>query len=229
MIGIHTLSLAAALAFPAPAAAPACVMAAFAPWHDGVHLIATATADTAPAGDGGREYERQPGGPGGPVFGQVMRVERLGGPDAGSVGEGADRVVLVPWAYGAECEMERWAASARWVQPGERGLFLASLRPRDRWMDGLPTLDVFEPYQLPFPQRVREGMADTGDADPVLTVEEAFEVIDLLPRFSAFRENRPAALRPLLEWSRAHPELARRYPASEILRAADYGLVDPDG
>ncbi|HEX2081630.1 MAG TPA: hypothetical protein VHG08_28260 [Longimicrobium sp.] len=229
MIGIHTLPLAAALASLAPDAPHACMMAAFAPWHDDVHLIATATADTALAGDGGREYDRSPGAADRAVFGQVMRVERLGGPGADSIGEGADRVVLVPWGYSAECRMERWGQSARWVQPGERGLFLAFLRPRAAWVDGLPTLDVFEPYQLPFPQRVREGLADVGEADGLLTVEQAFEVIELLPRFSAYRENRPAALRPLLQWSRAHPELARRYPASEILRSTDHGLVDPDG
>ncbi|HEU0299806.1 MAG TPA: hypothetical protein VFR37_10135 [Longimicrobium sp.] len=214
MIGIHSLSRAAAAACIAaaalPAAADACVIGVFSPWHDGAHLIATATADTVPAGDGG-------------ISGQVMRMERLGGPDADSVGEGADRVVLVPWAHDAECRLERWTGSARWAPPGERGLFLANLRPRERWVDGVPTFDVFVADQFPFPQRVRD--MPPGGAASLLTAEQVFEVMELLPRFAEYRENRGPALRPLLEWARAHLELARRYPASEMLA----GIGDAGG
>jgi hypothetical protein len=210
---------AAAAAAASATAAHACSLAPFPISRDGVHLIGTATADTLPAGAAGMEYELGPEAEDGPIYGQVVRVERLGGADAASLPPGTDRLVLVPWGYGPDCRTTRWSASAHWVQPGERGLFWAGLRPREQWVDGLPTLDVGQPYQLPYPQRAYED-----DPDSLMTVEQAFELIDLLPLWDEFEADPEEARQPLLRWARANPDLARRFPASVVVNQAEHDI-----
>lgn len=228
---IRHLSLAAAcagaMAF-APAA-HACSKAPFPISRDGVHLIGTATADTLPAGAAGRRYELEPGTADGPVYGQVVRVERLGGAAAASLPSGTDRVVLVPWGYGANCRTTRWAESAVWADVGERALVWASLRPREAWVQGVPTLDVTEPYQLPYPQR-----AYADDDEGLLSIDQAFELLSVLPLWDEFEADFVTAHQPLLAWARANPELARRPPAAmmverveSVLRAERLARLDP--
>lgn len=221
MTRIHRLGLVAACAAAAASApaAHACSKAPFPISRDGVHLIGTATADTLPAGAAGRNYGLEPGTQDGPIFGQVVRVERIGGAGAAALPLGTKRVVLVPWGYGADCRTTRWAESAHWVEPGERGLFWAGLRPREQWVDGLPTLDVGQPYQLPYPQR-----ADEGDPDSLMTVEQGFELIDLLPLWDEFEADPEAARQPLLRWARANPDLARLFPASLVVDQAEHDI-----
>ena len=228
-------SLAAACACAAalaPAGAHACSFAPFPTTRDGVHLIGTAMADTLLAGTGGMEHGTGPGhsGPGGDraVYGQVVRVERLGGSEAASLPPGTDRVVLVAWDYGADCRTMLRTGTARWVEPGTRGLFWAGLRPREQWVDGLPTLDVGDPYHLPYtPERgLRE--AENGDADAdahaVMSVDQAFDFLGVLPLWEEYEANVEATALSLLAWARQHPDLARRFPASMAVRDAEYGL-----
>ncbi|HWK88702.1 MAG TPA: hypothetical protein VNP72_01855, partial [Longimicrobium sp.] len=156
MKGIPRLAFALVLASGAasPAAADVCTLASFPMFRGGVHVIATATADTLPAGAGHVEYgpdrSERNAPPRGGIYGQVVRVERLGGEAAG-IPAGADRVVLVPWGYDAGCRTTRWHGSAAWIEPGLRGLVWAGLREREQWVDGVPTLDVHNTYQLPYP------------------------------------------------------------------------------
>ncbi|HEX2081629.1 MAG TPA: hypothetical protein VHG08_28255 [Longimicrobium sp.] len=206
--------------------ARACSMMPFPAFRDGVHLIATATEETVRAGAGGMEFVTEPGADpdSAGVGGQVVRVERLGGSGAAGLDAGVDRVVLVPWSYGADCRPMRWTGSAQWVTPGVRGLFWAALRPREQWVDGLPTLDVRDPFHLPYlagGAGVRDGEERTG---PPLSVDQAFELIGLLPLSAEYEADEKAAVRPLLEWARAHPGLARRYPASVLVRHASYEM-----
>lgn len=220
MIRIRTLPLAAAcLAAATPAAGHACSLAPFPAVRTSIYLIGTAAADTVLAGAGGVEYGREPDDEGGPIRGQVVRVERVGGTDLAELPPGTDRVVLVPWGYGADCRTTRWTQSAHWVEPGVRGLFWAGLRPRDQWVDGLPTLDVRQPYQLPYPQG-----ADWMEPDSLMSMEQTFELLGLLPLWDELRANPEAAHQPLLRWARANPELARRFPASEAVGDAVYSI-----
>lgn len=215
MSRIRRISLTAACAGAALAApaAHACSLAPFPTLREGVHLIATPTADTVLAGAAGMEYVRGPEVQEGPVYGQVVRVERLGGTQA--LPPGTDRVVLVPWGYGGDCRPRRYNRSAVWAQPGQRGLFWAGLRPREQWVDGLPTLDVTQPFHLPYPHRV---YADDGEG--VMSVDQAFDLIELLPLWDELQADAEAALQPVLRWGRENPELARRFPASFVLMHA---------
>jgi hypothetical protein len=210
--------LAATLAASAllPAGARACSLSPFPVVRDGIHLIGTATPDTLPAGDGGVEYRLERGDTARAVYGQVVRVERVGGPDAAELPPGTDRVVLVPWGYDAACLRTLWTMSARWAAPGERGLFTASLRPRERWVDGLPTFDEFSVYHSPYPG----GLADHLPADSLMTVDQAFEFLQHLPLWEDIEADGERATRPILDWARANPALARLTPAADIVQSA---------
>jgi hypothetical protein len=197
-----------------------CSLASFPTVRVPVQLIATATPDTLPASAGGMEYTLENGTRERPVYGQVVRVERVGGADAAAFPAGADRAVVVPWSYDAGCRRTLWTGSARWTEPGERGLYWASLRPRDQWVDGLPTFDEGDPFQSPYPGRSHEGRR----TDSLLTIEQLFGLVELLPTSEDDEADPEAAARPLKEWARANPDLARLHPASDILRFADYSI-----
>ncbi len=197
------------------------------------HFIATATADTLLAGPGTRQYRVQEGhfGPAGDrtIYGQVVDVDRAGGLALARVPGRFTRAVLVPWDYGADCMPTPYTRTARWVQPGTRGLFVAVLRDSAHLVDGIPTFDVGTPNTEPYPQRAQARKYEGGDeeeegfdADSILTMDQAFALMDVLP---VLEENGEAEdVRPLFAWARANPVLARRYPAAQVLRFARIGM-----
>jgi hypothetical protein len=204
MIHVRGLALAAACAFVAPAAAQPgaeCGPVPLPHWQESVHLLATATADTLPAGPGA-------------MHGQVARMERAGGPDAARLPDGAGRVVLVPWGCGDDFVARPWTESARWVQPGLRGVFWGVLRPRDQWVDGLPTLDLAEPLEQPYRIDPEEW---AGEPDPPIDADQAFALLQVLPSRAAFLADPEAAIQPLLAWVRREPALAAREQAADAL------------
>jgi hypothetical protein len=206
MIHVRAFALAAACASVAPAAAAQpgaeCGPVPLPHWQQGVHLLATATADTLPAGPGA-------------MYGQVARMERAGGPDAARLPDGAERVVLVPWGCGGDDFITRpWTESARWVQPGMRGLFWGVLRPRDQWVDGIPTLDLAEPLEQPYRIDPEEWK---GEPDPPMDADQAFALLQVLPPRDAFLADPEAAIQPLLAWVRREPALAAREQAVDAL------------
>ncbi|MEW5930168.1 MAG: hypothetical protein AB1941_22145 [Gemmatimonadota bacterium] len=230
----RTFGLSVLLLGLAPGAAHACskVEVVTTLWHGTAHLVATARADTVAAGPGSVRYEVSPGhfGPGRDraVYGQVVEVERIGGMAARRLEGYAGRAVVVPWDYGPDCKPTPWAGSARWVEPGSRGLFVASLRDTAHWAGGLPTFDVHSPGSDPYPQRtMRRGRS--LPADSLLSVDDYFALMELLPHPDRVERAAADAYRPLLQWAERHPELARRYPASRILEIAggeiEYGRL----
>lgn len=220
LLGIPALLLALA-----PADARACSLSGFptVQWPRGAHMIATVQPDTVEAGPGGVRYVVGPGHYGPAVdraiHGQVVEVERIGGMAARELGPSVKRVVLVPWDYGADCTPTPWARSARWVAPGTRGLFTATLRDRAHWAGGLPTFDVHAAGNDPFPQPDGDYDYD-GEPDSLLSIEEYFSVLELLPSIARADSSAEEAFRPLFRWAEAHPELARRYPARGMLSFA---------
>jgi hypothetical protein len=55
---------------------------------------------------------------------------------------------------------------------------------REQWVDGLPTLDVGDPYHLPYTSEgaLREAENENEDADAaVMSVEQAFDFLGMLP------------------------------------------------
>lgn len=209
-----------------PSTARACSLAGFpmARSPHGVHLIATATPDTVLAGPGDVRYRIDDGhfGPAGTrtVYGQVLDVERIGGPAAHRLARSVRQVLVVPWDYGADCGTTLWTRSARWVKPGEGGLILATLRDSAHWVAGMPTLDMRAPGSNPYTggQSFRKG-----EAAP-LSVREYFDFLDLLPVATGEDVAAEEEYKALLDWADAQPAQARRYPASAVIDVALYEI-----
>ena len=226
-----TTTCIAALAAAAVQALPAQACSLGRAWlsRPPVYFIATALPDTALAGAGPVRYEREPGRAQRPIHGQVAHVERIAGDLAPMVtrawnGASGD-VVLVPWSYTADCRQTlQWGESARWVSPGTRGLFTATLRDSSQWVAGRPTFDVRAPFLEPYPA----GEHDDVPPDSMMSADEVFDFLQAVPPGDqAWESSDPyAALAPLLRWAREHPGLARRYPASAALADA-YEAVQP--
>lgn len=179
-----------------------------------VVLVGAALAETIVAGAGDVEFAVSPGedrdAVGRAVRGQLVDVAAIDRHTRALLPAGTERVLLVPWAYGADCTTYPWDHLQRWVEPGARGLFLGGLRERARWAGGVPTIDVHAPYQLPYTGRPRSAR----DTTTALTPAELLSLYDALPGPGADPEARRVAARA---WARAHPELARRRPAATIL------------
>lgn len=193
-----------------------------------VHLIATASADTVAAGPGGLRYmvsERRPGVAGEhAIHGQVVDVERIGGMAAGELDPSVERVVLVPWGMAANCAPTLWRGSARWVEPGARWFFTATLRDRAHWASGLPTFDMLWVDMFPYQQPASAGRHD-GRADS-LTVEDYFVLMELLPTTEQVESSAAEAYAPLFRWAEEKPRLARRHPAAAMLSYARQNVAN---
>ncbi|MBB4637460.1 hypothetical protein [Longimicrobium terrae] len=200
-----------------PARPEVCSVAPVPSYRPGLQLIVTATADTLLAGPGSMEYRVEADSLGA-IYGQVARVERAGGADAAGLPAGTDRVVLVPWGLDAGCHTVQWSSGARWIQPGMRGLVWSSLRPREQWVNGLPTLDVSGDYQAP-----STGTVEEMPADSALTVDQLFDLVALLPESEADEAGKGDD-QPLLRWAAANPGLARLYPARMMVGEAVFSV-----
>jgi hypothetical protein len=187
--------------------------------------IATGRGATKPSTDGGhwgRGLDRA-------VFGQVVRVERLGGKDSAAIEHafgrlGSREVVLVPWDYAPDCEPVLWSRGARWAATDTAGFYRATIRPPSEWLNGRPVLDVFRadiepyPHALFFQRGYRgTGLARTSDA---LTPAEYFAFYAASPTELDARERPANALATLEQWIRDNPRIATRYPATESIRRA---------
>jgi hypothetical protein len=195
-----------------------------------VHFIGTASNDTVLAGNGSVKFKWE--GTPRALFGQVVRVERLGAtayerPMASASDRPMD-IVVVPWAYGPDCRTLPWDASARWVRVGTRGLFSGQLREKADWIDGRPTIDVHMTLTVPYlgvAPRYRTVTRNpvTMVPDPALTPDELLDLYDVLP--ARFRGNEDSATvrrsnDQLKQWARDHADLGTRYPAKEIMFVA---------
>lgn len=186
------------------------------------HAVFTGTAmpDTLPAGRGAISYGTGGGhygrGAKRSIFGQRVIVDRIGGPAAAGLPAGVREMVVVPWDYDGACDPLPWGRSARWVQPGTRGLYIASLRPAEHWVDGIPTLDVHEPGAVPYTGVYREP-PPRGETASLLSPDELFGLYQALPPFQELRDDGPRSIAALRSWVAAHPGLAARPPAEFLL------------
>jgi hypothetical protein len=93
---------------------------------------------------------------------------------------------------------------------------MAGLRSREHWVAGMPTFDIHAPQFQPFPYRFGR-FGDSAEAG-VLSLEEMFELLEVLPVASRDTERTADLVQPLLRWAREHPESSRKFPASAIVR-----------
>jgi hypothetical protein len=162
-----------------------------------------------------------------PIFGQVVRVgDQLGGAAAPALERafgriGRREVVIVPWDYAPDCEPVPWSRSARWVESTQPGFFRVRPRPESRWLGGRPVLDAYWADLQPYPHGLffQHGYRGTDAlrTGPSLTPEEYFGLYAVLPEPGEGARAADSALAALAVWERAHPELAAKYPAPQIL------------
>lgn len=190
-------------------------------------LLGTALPDTVHAGAGRVEYALQPGHsePAGErsIYGQLLQVQRIGGPGSRRIAENTDRVILVPWDYDASCKPVPWTQSARWAPTEAVAFYNPTLRDSVHWVNGIPTFDVRAPELQGYPHRAPlPPFADRPAAtDTMLTAAQLFELYEALPAHTDLRQRDYAALDELRAWVAAHPDLARFYPARRLLFSAD--------
>lgn len=192
-----------------------------------IGFIATALGDTLRTGPGpivpvvalghsGSGRARQ-------TFGQRVRLDQLGERAARALPAGSGEAVLVPWDFSAECEPVAWSRSARWLEPGEQGLFRARLRARAQWVDDIPTFDLFDPTQQPFPRALeRSPFRRAGRALATVTTEQLLQLLDEIPD----RRTPPDSLEEseLVRRLLADTATARLYPVTEWVREALYAF-----
>jgi hypothetical protein len=158
-----------------------------------------------------------------PPFAQVVQVERLSSripPDVKKEIEASSgRVLIVPWSYGADCLPTSWTFGALWTRPGQRGLFGLLLRERERWENGIPTLDVTAPWNVPYPGA--DELLPTIRRHPALTPDDLLSLYDSIPpiRVKPDESGRSSAI---ITWAELHPSLTTRQPLEDMLSRARY-------
>lgn len=125
-------------------------------------------------------------------------MERAAGP--GANGFAAGRAVLVPWDYDPACLPTAWGRSARWIPRGERMVITAQLRPREHWVDGVPTFDVW------YPEIARPGANRGGEPTPDVLLAYYATV----PTYARLRVDPRGSVEAMRAWLAANPEEAAR-------------------
>ncbi len=177
------------------------------------YFIGTAAADTVLAGPGDVAFDPA-AGPERPIFGQLLRVEAIGGPASAVLPADGEEVVLVPWGYRADCVPTVLRGSYRWVEPESRGFYLGELRAREHWVGERPTFDVHDPSRLPYISRERPFAS--------LSVEETFAFFEALPEAEAIDSAGMSALGSLQSWVDQNATLAEGWPASDLIYSVQF-------
>lgn len=145
----------------------------------------------------------------GPPYGQVVRLERVGGPDSlrvlAAIAQSGGEGVLVNWDLAASCLDVLSEKRETFLVPGERVFMTAALRDPAGWVDGRPTFDL-RSTESPYAGRLR-WYQDGSLAEPALALEKFWELYEALPAHGALLRDSAAALVPLRAWERANREL----------------------
>jgi hypothetical protein len=175
-----------------------CSMSALPDGPPSIFIVGTAMADT-------RMVAATVTGPDGKLLtGQtkahVFDVARFAGLDAAKAGGAPRRIAVVPWGHQADCRTILWDGPGDWVEPGATGLVYGKLRAREQWVAGLPTIDVQNSYQLPFPAR------SGARFERLITADEAFTLLSVLPTLEELHTLDMAAVAPLIALLDGAPE-----------------------
>jgi len=136
----------------------------------------------------------------------------VGRTDSGSISPG--EVILVPWNYGTDCRPIAWLTPTPWTPPNRLAFYTGALRPRNSWIENLPTFDVFT---APF-QPLWEGDDDRRGAEvyrkPYLTIHEFMDFYAVVPTDQELQNAKPVVRQRIDAWVSANPALAARFPAN---------------
>ena len=160
-----------------------------------------------------------------PAGGQRVRLLRW----SGSAARRSDHAVLVPWAYRSDCRPIHWAGRLDWIPAGTRGVVTGWLRPREHWLDGVPTFDVEMAWREPVWTQAEPRWARGTDEGELLTPEEFLELYGALPTVELLERAPEEADAPARRWARERPALAGRAPARTMLGHLDRVVAERAG
>lgn len=151
------------------------------------------------------------------------------------------RVAVVLWGYDAACRPIPVIGRKLWGVPGDAVYFAAQARPRNLWLGGMLTYDLYfgglsmyYPSQLEAEWKLGAAASGVGPYADLLSARQGFELIQSLPSLCDY-DRAPSDARQLLtdtqgRWSHARST----YPVDEVFeihrnvasgaeRASDYG------
>jgi hypothetical protein len=126
----------------------------------------------------------------------------------------AGPIVMVPWGYAPDCSPIAWTGS--WRLPSTVAVYAGRLRPRDRWIDHSPTIDVYMAWRQPIWQ-ANDPRWRVTTTDSLLTPDEFLELFAALPTFDDLAKTPGPAIDRINRWAARHPTITRREPARTIL------------
>ena len=159
------------------------------------------------------------------VPGQVMRVRDVAGYRTAAIRAGlrksGNTAVFVRYGISMSCgpmaEPDGALDSA-----GVSGLYVASPRSEDRWVDGRPTFDVYRAPHYPLPQRLSgpsgHFVATYATSKPTMTARELFTMYRALWAESVSVGDRSPETR-IRNWLARHRSTARKHPAEQVAGA----------
>ena len=210
-------------------ATPACTLMARYPSPIGQQtiLLATATAATVTAPvDSQYAYGRRT------AVAQKMAIADVAGSQSDLVRRGLrdsnNTAVFVRYVEGQSCSPYP-AYDGGLDSVGVSGLYIAHVRTRDRWVDGIPTFDVFLSQFYPLPQRLRglrrhlpNGARDTT---PTMADRELFTMYRGFWAESVYVDD-PSVERRIRQWIEDNPAAARKQPAEDVASMMALAVVD---
>ena len=221
------------------------------PWYPGptsTYFLGVALSDTMVAGPDTIPLTGEPGHESWarhkrPVVGQVIELRATGGTGAATIDSALSRTnsrraLVVLWDYDAACRPTQWGRSARWAVVGEQMFVEAVLRPSNKWVNGLPTLDTFFAGQLVYPsssvgvyREFQDSLAATLPKDSApndwLDAAALFDLVNHLPAECDWYRHPQEAAATLAAVERDHPSWRSHFPADMILRNHERRAVDP--
>lgn len=210
-----------------------CSLSAFATTRDTAvtYLVARGTGDTVNAGLGNVPIPPSSQlGHAAAVFGQIFRVDSIGGSGADAVrralgAKDTSGVIIVPWGYNPACATDFWSGSSRWVTPDSAGFFSLRLRAESLWVNRRPTFDamlasVYSYADGPYtagPRSTFRGIRNLDPSQPPMSAAEVFGLYLALPTLDEARAHDPAAFSRFQAWDQANPSARHRFPGAIIL------------
>ena len=128
--------------------------------------------------------------------------------------------------YGADCRALVWNDSVAWVRRGEIGYIVATLAPREAWINNVPVLVIPDMWNYPYPrqQGLLMRFMQPVSGEPLATAEALFDFTVSNPGANPdrFGPGLPDSVSDasMLAWARAHMEQAEREPIRRLLRSA---------
>ena len=150
-----------------------------------------------------------------PPYGDIARLEYIGGPHRSHAGKARD-VVIVHWSSTSTCGPALRLERTPTLTAGERLFLTATLRDTTHWISGLPTFDMTLDH---FSHYEREHWKPATERDPQrMSARDVLSAYEALPAYETLRhQESAAALAPLRAWALSHPMLADEYPAERMI------------